>query len=580
MVGKSCFWQVAGFVMALLLSASASATVEATLDRIKIYETETATLTLVVRGDNDAEPDFDGLKDDFDLLATSRSSSFSYSNGRMESKRSWFITLAPKRRGKLTVPAIEVGSESSRPLMLEVLAPSAADAGDEVPAIFMETRIEPEGEVYVQGQIALSIKIFYATELQSGRLTELDVADAVVQRLGDDKSYTALRHGKRYNVFERRYAIFPQHSGELTIPSLSFRGSVRLASQGRRGIDPFFDPFGRLGAGSKQVRVKSDVKTVRVLPRPAEAKGRWWLPARELELSEQWSPEPPEFRVGEPVTRTITLRAKGLSATQLPDLPLGEVADINSYPDQALTHDEEENGWIIGSRQQKVALIPVRAGQYTLPGITLQWWDSEANAPRSAHLPARTITVLPAAKAEEAAPAAATPARPLGQTDEAEQPPAVVEVVEAGYWPYVSAALLLLWMLTILGWWRERRREAKASAQQERPPARPGVLKKRLKRACDRNDPKAARDALLQWAAALAPEAPPTSLGQLAGWFEGDGAKEIEALDRALYAAATDRWQGAPLWRAIAPRLDSPIKPKRAARSDPDSALAPLYPRR
>ncbi len=574
---KRLFGLVAALVTGLIFSAQSWAAVQASVDRSKIYESETVTLTLTVTGDSDAEPDFSAVEQAFELLATSQSSSYRYINGQMSAKKSWFVTLAPKRQGRLTIPAIAVGSERSEPLTVEVLAPAAAEHLDEVPAIFIETEVEPEGEAYVQGQIAFSLKIFYATELQSGRLSDLVIDNAVVQPLGDDKSYQALRHGKRFNVIERRYAIFPQASGQLTIPQMSFRGSVRMAQQaGRRAVDPFFDPFGRLGSGSKQVRVRSEAVTLTVKPRPADSKGAWWLPARDFKLVEKWAPEPPEFRVGEPVTRTITLQAQGLSAAQLPDLPLGEVAQLKLYPDQALTQDADDGSWIIGTRQQKVALVPAKAGVYTLPAIEIRWWDTAADRERTARLPAREIEVLPALNGPAATPPPVAALQPQSTAEEQAAPRTVAGV--AGYWPYIAGLFALAWLVTLVAWLRQRRLLRGAAERPRRSPRSAGAqgraARRALQRACDKSDARGARDALLQWAASLRPAQPPRSLGQLAPWFDGEGRALIDELDRVLYAFSLDLWDGPALWRALAPQM------RRMGEAKPEErgALAELYP--
>ncbi|HGX92224.1 MAG TPA: protein BatD [Candidatus Tenderia sp.] len=571
-----------GLVMGLMVSVQSWAAVQASVDRNKIYDTETLVLTLTVTGDEDAAPDLDGLKADFDLLSTSQSSSYRYINGQMSSKKSWFVTLAPKRQGTLRIPAIAVGSEMSKPITVDVLAPSAAEHLDEVPAIFIETEVDPRDEAYVQGQIAFSLKIFYATELQSGRLSELVIDNAVVQPLGDDKSYQALRHGKRFNVIERRYAIFPQASGPLTIPQMSFQGSVRVAQAGRRRVDPFFDPFGRLGSSSQQVRVKSEPLTLTVKPRPATAKGPWWLPARELKLVEKWAPDPPVFRVGEPVTRTITLQAQGLSAAQLPDVALAGVTQVKFYPDQAVTQDADDGAWIIGTRQQKVALVPVEAGQYTLPAIDIRWWDTAADRERVATLPARQITVLPALNAP--GPELPEPDTTGAEPKEAAAQLPVVITPQASGWPYVAAGFALAWLVTLVAWARQRRllREGGAGRRAQSRPSQGGgrnAARRAVKRACDKNDAKAAKTALLQWAAEVAAgqplQPPPQSLGQVAQWFDHAGQAQINELDRVLYSFSLDLWDGQTFWQTLSPQMSQLAARQKGKKA---GALAPLYP--
>ena len=61
----------------------------------------------------------------------------------------------------------------------------------------------------------------------------------------------------------------------------------------------------------------SKPKTVEVMPLPKKNKG-WWLPSKNLKISEKWQPEPPVFKVGEPVTRTLTIIAVSYTHLTLP----------------------------------------------------------------------------------------------------------------------------------------------------------------------------------------------------------------------------------------------------------------------
>jgi len=569
---------LAVLVLALCWISPSWADVQASIDKTKLFETETLNLTIIVSGDNSGVPNLNGVKENFEVVSTSESNSYSYVNGQMSSKHSWYFTLAPKRQGQLEIPAIPIGDEMTKAMPVEVLAPSAANHMDEVPGVFMETSLEPESDIYVQSQVAFSVKIFYATELQSGRLTDLTVDNAVAQRLGDDKGYQALRHGKRYNVIERSYAIFPQASGEIEIPSVVFQGSIRVAQSGQRSRGAFFDPFGRLSGGGQQVRVKSDAVTLQVKPRPNNVSGPWWLPARDVKLGEAWSPAQPEFRVGEPVTRTITMQAQGLSSAQLPELSLGEMADIKFYPDQSVTQDTDDGVWITGIRQQKVALVPSKAGDYTLPAIEVYWWDTQANSERVATLPERRITVLPALNAVE-------PPSPVVQPELVEEPQEVPVLPlqsfepswkNADHWLYIALLSSLGWLLTLIAWWRARGRAPVADAAATGPSnVSLRKAKQAIKQACNGNDAEATRTALLSWAKLDSPGVVVNNLADVATLFEGSEIKALLLkLDAVLYSSDKEHWQGMGLWQALAAEINR--NPSRALASN--ETLKALYP--
>jgi len=305
------------------------------------------------------------------------------------------------------------------------------------------------------------------------------------------------------------------------------------------------------------------------------------LPARDLKLSDSWSPAKPEFRVGEPVTRTITMQAQGLSAAQLPELALGDLPEVKFYPDQPVTQDDDDGEWITGTRQQKIAMVPAKAGDYVLPEVVVHWWDTEADRERVAKLPARSITVLPALNQAPVVPAPA----PAAQA-ESEPAPAAVDVApapelgwqNARYWVYVASILFIAWLVTLVAWLRARRQAVlvtspdKASEQDMLSIRR---AKQALEKACNANDATAARTALLDWAKARYPQEAFNSLGSLAGGLNAEELKQqILALDAVLYSGTKSEWQGAELWRTAKPVLER----KPGSLSAHSQALKPLYP--
>src|SRR5690606_9866759 len=160
-------------------------------------------------------------------------------------------------------------------------------------------------------------------------------ADGLVsERLGQDRNYLAELGGRRYHVVERHYALIPERSGELTIPAIAFRGSALDAS----------DPTGFFSRG-RSVGARSDPITLDVRPRPAGWSGAAWLPAADLTLQDE-SPPPTEVHVGDPITRTIRLQAKGLGYEQLPEITLPAVDGAETYPDKAQTRTRDDGTWI------------------------------------------------------------------------------------------------------------------------------------------------------------------------------------------------------------------------------------------
>ena len=104
------------------------------------------------------------------------------------------------------------------------------------------------------------------------------------------------------------------------------------------------------------------------VPDPRNSKDRTWLPARTLHVVEQWSEDPPELRVGEPLTRTILVKATGLRGDQLPEIEFGSPDGVRVYPDQPTIRSATDAELVYGSREQRFAVVPAAGWQSDAAG--------------------------------------------------------------------------------------------------------------------------------------------------------------------------------------------------------------------
>ena len=445
---------LAALLLMLIINPVIAASFTATVDRTTIALYETFELTLRTDKNTDRSPDLSALDQDFEVVTTRQNRQIRIINGQTQSWLDWIVTLSPKREGRLTIPALTLGSLSSRAINIEVQKSSAAGDGSASP-VFMRTEVDNE-YVYVQQQVVLTLQVFYRVNLyDDSRLTPLNIDGAIVQQLGDTRKYETIVDGKRYGVFELKYAIYPQKTGLLTIPEQVFNGTMAERS----------DPFGSMFSmpSGKPVVARSAEIILNVQPQPASYSGRAWLPAANLVVNESWSQDPNQIQVGDAITRTITVEADGLSSAQLPVIPKPRLSDANVYPDQSKTEDIPSETGIIGKRTDAVAIIPTQPGKMTLPALKYSWFDVNSNQAKVAELPARTITVKAAANtvtpALPAVSAAAAPEPPPKAADC--PPPEVVHVseppVQPYLWPSLTALFALLWLISTTLWLRLRR---------------------------------------------------------------------------------------------------------------------------
>jgi hypothetical protein len=544
---------------------TALAAATASVDRTRIAQSESLELRIRVEGAGSvAEPELGPLRRDFEVVSSSRNARISLINGRSESWTEWVIGLLARRTGELEIPSLLVDGQHTAPLRIVVSAEEdpGASAGRE-----LVLEVIPESNaVHVQQQLLLTVRVLHAINLNRGAsLEEPELPGAVLRKL-DENSYEKTIGGRRYGVFERRYAVFPQTAGELRIPPLEFSANV--------GGGSWFDQFGARG---RELRLRSAEQVIAV--RGAQDAVTPWLPARMLTLVETWDRSPTQLRVGESATRTLTLTAGGLTAAQLPPLETAAVDGLRFYPDQPEITDEAGADGITGTRVERSAVIPLRQGELELPPIRLRWWDTVNGRFTEAMVPGRSVRVLPG----NAAAAATTDAVADPSTAVAAAPPTTLAnpVGQSGGsraaypWMLACAALALCTLVATMRWWQLARQHAAVPPRAASAESREPQLFSALASACRANDAAEAERLLPQWARALLPAAPPRTLADFArraADAEFDAA--LQALLASRYGSGPDRWIGSSM-AVVLRRLRGALP--RARLNHATSPLPPLY---
>lgn len=547
-------------VIAFLLGAQvAGAAVMTRVDRADIELNESFTLEVISDEIIDLQPDISVLEADFYIGQGSQLSNTTIVNGQIQRSKTWTYVLMPRRAGEITIPAISVGSEQSEPLTITVSEPTYAPPGEA--EVFVTSEVDFD-ETYVQAQVLLSVKIYRSVATRQPALRDPTVSGVEVlsELAGDDRSYEAIIDGTPYNVVERVYALYPQESGTIEITPARFE--ARVLRNGRITGRKVFE---------------SEPLSVTVLPipdLPAEFPDATWLPAKDLQLSEDWSRDVAEMKAGEPLTRRVTVSALGQLETQIPALDPPETPGINVYPDKPELTRTVEAGGIRGVRSDQYAMIGVTAGPVVLPALEVPWWNTRTGEWEVARLPERTITVLPLA---EAPPPIADPAPEPDAAQDTAESAAAAPAMPATFWRRVSELLAALWLVTLLAWWWTSRPVKRALREPAPVPLhkQQSRLLKEARKAARAGDGDGVKQSLLQWAAIEWPGAPPRSLGALAERVSADLAGELRQFSSLSYGPRPGDFDGEALARAI--RSFSVLQPDRAG---DDESLPPLMPAR
>jgi len=515
--------------VAFILPAwSALAAVIATVDRADVEVNESFTLKVLVDTDVDVEPDASALETDFIIGQRGRLSNTTIENGQIRRSRIWTYVLMPRRDGDLVIPPVIVGSEQSNPLHIVVAPQSNALPGEA--DIFVSTDVD-YAESFVQAQVLYTVKVYRSVATRQPRLSEpqLGGVDVLIELAGEERTYESILNGKNYNVVERVYALFPQESGELSISPARFEARVL------RG--------GRI-TGRKVFESEALTVIVNPIPAPpAEFPDAAWLPAKSLELSEEWSREPDRLPAGEPITRHVTVTALGQLATQIPVIEPAIADGVKIYADKPELRVIAEPGGIRATRKDQYAMIGILAGVIELPELKLPWWNIDAGEWHVASLPSRSLTILPSG--ETAPPPPVEPQ--IESPFEAETTP-----VQSDFWRRISEGLITLWVLTVLLWWWSRRPE-KMPKEPEPPPIHKQQAKflKAARKAALVEDAVTVKAALLSWGRLQWPNDWPRSIGDIASRVSDPLATELNTLCSSSYGPNGESWNGKDLAMAL-----------------------------
>lgn len=270
-----------------------------------------------------------------------------------------------------------------------------------------------------------------------------------------------------------------------------------------------------------------------------------FLSATRLSLKQDIQPSSPSLKVGDAVSRVVTIEAEGAPAILLPPTPFAPISGTRVYPSAPQLNDglDQRTDRLSSTRTDRATYMLEAAGTLTLPAIEIAWWDVKEEKIQRARLDPQSFTVaggVPAAKGGAEQGGLSAPRR------------LILFVLE--HWLMLAlviiAAALAIWATppVVRNLKRRLRRRREAHRRSE------ACAFRELSRVARQNDPRQTYRALLGWLPRFGPAAPMGTIKALNCWAEDPVlAHEIAALERRLFAtgSGTGAWSGAPLMKAI-----------------------------
>lgn len=368
-----------------------------------------------------APPDLSEVEKSFQVLGSQSSSISRIINGASSFSTVWTFALAPTQTGQTSIPPVSIMTENgelkTRPVPIQVGQHSSAR-----PSVSAEKSISFIGrankvELYKNEPVLITYRLTSNRTLGNIQLGDFSIKDAILEQQGQPKIQTEIVSGHERQVLLISYLVTPMKDGILAIPPLTIHGTVLAprasVSNGRAhsilGFEDDEDPVAEMRKMMSGMMADTDLLTgfsglkpvtfvsnpINLEIRPSVAGMDPWLPASALKISEVWSGD--QFRVGDPITRTIITEASGLSASQLPGFEnqLSTNNDFKVYSDQPQTSTKWDHGQIVGVRKDVFTLIPQKEGDIQLPAVKLTWWDTHNHLKKVASISERIVHVLP-----------------------------------------------------------------------------------------------------------------------------------------------------------------------------------------
>lgn len=341
----------------------------------------------------------------FDVLmgpSRSQQSSIQIINGKRTSNSSTAFTyiLLAGSPGTYTIPAasVEVNGEKvfSNAISIKVLPQdqTSGNSGNNGGGSASSSRSQAAGSrisandlfitataskttVHEQEAILLTYKVYTVVNLRQlyGKMPDLKGFHTQEVELPQQKTFT-LEHykGRNYNTTVwSQYVLFPQQTGKLEIPSITFDGVVAQQTVSDDPFDAFFN-----GGGYVEVKKKITTPKVVINVQPLPAKPAGFSGAvGEFKLAS--SINATDVKSNDAVTIKLTLSGTGnMKLIGTPEVKFPQ--DFEIYDPKVTDDYKLTNSGLTGTKTFEYLAIPRHAGNFSIPAVEFTYFDLKSNS--------------------------------------------------------------------------------------------------------------------------------------------------------------------------------------------------------
>ncbi|QIV96719.1 oxygen tolerance protein BatD [Allofrancisella inopinata] len=469
---KISLFKIIGFILTLFIAINISyANVSATIDRTHLEKGETAQLVLQL--DNfDSKPDLSVLDKNFIVYNTSTSNKTTVINGKKSVQYEMIITLMPNKSGNLTIPAIKVGNQSTKPIRIKVdksLSNEEETKYDDFFAIGMLATTKS----YVNVPVLYTLKFYYSTPVLSLQAKPFQIKNSEIRQTSHRVVYQKKVNGRMYDVLEENLLIIPRSTGKTNVPAMVLQVTKP-------------NGFGQLGAKTEYISTKP--LSLNIAPIPDNVDIQDWFPASNVSLTDNWSQEI-GIKEGELVTRTIKITADDVLSDDIPKLKFESTDGFNIYAEKPKLEDIENSGKLTGVATYKIGYMPIKQGEATVPDVKLKWYDVDTHKSKVAKIAAKKFNIQKGNLSNINLLGSSVPNTKI-----------VHEKVVDPFWRNVAIFFIILWFITLLLLLKCKFRKPSYHDNVKSVAPRESGSLKEIKKACSNNDNIALQKALINWA--------------------------------------------------------------------------------
>ncbi|PKA72655.1 oxygen tolerance protein BatD [Pseudomonas baetica] len=246
------------------------------------------------------------------------------------------------------------------------------------PQLQVQAHLQPAEGAMVGGLIELQIDVLTDTWFTSAAtLPDLKLDGALVMPPdGQAQHLNQTIDGQSFSGLRYSYLITPNVARRFDIPALTV-----LATPGQ---------------ATREISAQSQPVQFSAAQPPGFKPGETPLIASGLRFTQSITHSASPLKVGDSLTRQLTLQADGALAMALPIPTLGDVPGLSRYTKtpQVTSLDDGRGDILGGQRIDSVTYRIDKAGSHTLPAIDVKWWDASTRQSRTAQVPAVTFEAM------------------------------------------------------------------------------------------------------------------------------------------------------------------------------------------